>query len=193
MAFDMENNKKFCDHVIQQLRSQDKDYAITIDMDNRMPRERAKQEKELLTAAEHRAIRGMNGQVQWVVRLLLHTHSFEASRLAGQMSKPTVQDMKDMNSLVRSIHREGKTQTVFRGGFDLKKSVIIASHDASFDNMPNPKSQRGLYIKVGDGNMMDDHTKLYPCMLLAWSSGRIGRAVRNTLSAEAYSCSEAQD
>eukprot|EP00959_Pyramimonas_sp_CCMP1952_P166372 3477398-Pyramimonas_sp.AAC.1 len=30
-------------------------------------------------------------------------------------------------------------------------------------------------------------------MLLAWSSGRIGRAVRSTLSAEAYSCSEAQD
>ena len=41
--------------------------------------------------------------------------------------------------------------------------------------------------------MTEDHTKLYPCMLLAWSSGRIGRAVRSTLSAEAYSCSEAQD
>eukprot|EP00959_Pyramimonas_sp_CCMP1952_P138560 2900199-Pyramimonas_sp.AAC.1 len=76
---------------------QDEDYVITIDMDEyidgmtdyRMPRERAKQEKELLTAAEHRALRGMNGQVQWVVRLLLHKYSFEASRLAGQMSKPT--------------------------------------------------------------------------------------------------------
>eukprot|EP00959_Pyramimonas_sp_CCMP1952_P359828 7534505-Pyramimonas_sp.AAC.1 len=43
---------------------QDKDYVITIDMvnyidgvtDYRMPRERAKQDKELLTAAEHRAL-----------------------------------------------------------------------------------------------------------------------------------------
>eukprot|EP00959_Pyramimonas_sp_CCMP1952_P194935 4076388-Pyramimonas_sp.AAC.1 len=46
---------------------------------------------------------------------------------------------------------------------------------------------------MGDGNMMDDHTKLHPCMILAWSSGRSGRAVRSALSAEAYSCSEAQD
>eukprot|EP00959_Pyramimonas_sp_CCMP1952_P014982 317249-Pyramimonas_sp.AAC.1 len=86
----------------------------------------------------------MNGQVQWVVRLLLHKYSLEASRLAGQMSKPTVQDIEAMDSPVRSIRREGKTQMVFRGGFDFGKSVTIASHDASFDNMPNHKSQRGL-------------------------------------------------
>eukprot|EP00959_Pyramimonas_sp_CCMP1952_P031889 668984-Pyramimonas_sp.AAC.1 len=109
------------------------------------------------------------------------------------MTKPTVQDMKDMNSLVRSIRREGKMQMIFRCGFDFEKSVNIASHDASFDNMPIHKSQRGFYIMVGDGAMMDDHNKLYPCMLLAWSSGRIGRAARSALSAEAYSCSEAQD
>eukprot|EP00959_Pyramimonas_sp_CCMP1952_P290003 6065400-Pyramimonas_sp.AAC.1 len=66
------------------------------------------------------------------------------------MTKPTVQDMKDMNSLVRSIWREGKIQMMFRGGFDFEKSVTIASYDASFDNMPNHKSQRGCYIMVGD-------------------------------------------
>eukprot|EP00959_Pyramimonas_sp_CCMP1952_P180440 3773109-Pyramimonas_sp.AAC.1 len=86
----------------------------------RMPRERAKQEKELLTAAEHRTLRGMNGQVQRVVRLLPHKCSCEASRLAGQMSKPTVQDMEGMKSLARSIRREGKTQMVFRGGLDMR-------------------------------------------------------------------------
>eukprot|EP00959_Pyramimonas_sp_CCMP1952_P393677 8249088-Pyramimonas_sp.AAC.1 len=109
MAFAMESNKEFCDHIIQQLRrqvefgdwhdlqnapegatltgrrfQQDKDNAITIDMDNyidamtncRMPHDRAKQDNELLTAAEHRAVRGMNGQFQWVVRLLLHKMQF---------------------------------------------------------------------------------------------------------------------
>eukprot|EP00959_Pyramimonas_sp_CCMP1952_P066880 1396451-Pyramimonas_sp.AAC.1 len=65
------------------------------------------------------------------------------------MTKPTVQDMKDVNSLVRSTRREGKMHMIFRGGFDFEKSVIIASHDASFDNMPNHKSQRGFYIMVG--------------------------------------------
>eukprot|EP00959_Pyramimonas_sp_CCMP1952_P222752 4656879-Pyramimonas_sp.AAC.1 len=87
-----------------------------------MPRERAKQDNELLTAAEHRALRGTNGQVQWLARLLLHICSFEASRLAGQMLKPTVQDMKGMNSLARSIRREGKTQMFLPGGFDFEKS-----------------------------------------------------------------------
>eukprot|EP00959_Pyramimonas_sp_CCMP1952_P201997 4223866-Pyramimonas_sp.AAC.1 len=100
----------------------DRDCVILTDMDNdidamtdyRMPREWANQEKELLTSAEHRALRGMSGQVQWVVRLLLHKYSFEASRLAGQMSKPTAQDMKDMHSWARSIRRNGKTQMVSR-------------------------------------------------------------------------------
>eukprot|EP00959_Pyramimonas_sp_CCMP1952_P273699 5720709-Pyramimonas_sp.AAC.1 len=84
------------------------DMYIDVMTDYRMPRDRAEQEKELLTAAEYRAPRGMNGQIQWVVRLLLLKCSCEASRLAGQMSKPTVQDMKDMNSLVRSIRRDGE-------------------------------------------------------------------------------------
>ena len=74
---------------------QDQDHVISIDMgeyidgmtDYRMPRERARQEKEKLTAAEHRALRGMNGQVQWVVRRLLRKCGFEASRLAGQMTQ----------------------------------------------------------------------------------------------------------
>eukprot|EP00959_Pyramimonas_sp_CCMP1952_P430537 9017269-Pyramimonas_sp.AAC.1 len=108
------------------------------------------------------------------------------------MSKPTVQDMKDMNSLVRSFRREGQTRVFFRGGFDFEKSVVKASRGASFDNVPNHKIQRGFYVMVGDGNMMDDHAKPCPCMLLAWSSARIGRAVRSSLPAEAYSCSEAQ-
>ena len=140
MAFDLENNDEFCEHIVQQLKEkvefgdwhelqstpggatftgrhfrQDQDYVITIDMDEcidgmtdcRMPRERAEQEKELLAAAEHRALRGMSGQVLWAVRLLLHRYSFEASRLAGQMSKPTVQDMRDMSSLVRGEDADG--------------------------------------------------------------------------------------
>eukprot|EP00959_Pyramimonas_sp_CCMP1952_P064469 1346123-Pyramimonas_sp.AAC.1 len=121
MAFDMENNTEFCDHVIQQLTSQaefgdwhdlqntpeeatftgrrfqqNKDYAINIVMGNyldamtdyRMPREKAKQDKELLTAAE--------------------------------------------------------TERFFRGIAACWPDVKAdASHDAPFDNMPNHKSQRG--------------------------------------------------
>eukprot|EP00959_Pyramimonas_sp_CCMP1952_P468162 9492753-Pyramimonas_sp.AAC.1 len=75
--------------------------------------------KELPVAAEHRAQRGMNGQVQWVARLPLHACIFVASRLTDQTSMPTVQDMRDMGSLVRSIQREGKTRPSFRGGFDM--------------------------------------------------------------------------
>ena len=53
---------------------------------DKLSRQRTKQDNESLTPPNHRTVRGMNGQVQQVVRLLLHSRIFEASRLAGQMS-----------------------------------------------------------------------------------------------------------
>ena len=71
--------------------------------------------------------------------------------------------------------------------------ATIAAHDASFDNMPNHSSQRGFFLMVCEKEMIEDHTRLHKCHVVAWSCGRIHRVVRSTLSAEAYSCSEAWD
>ena len=54
-------------------------------------------------------------------------------------------------------------------------------------------SQRGFFLMMCDKGMLDDHNNLHQCHVVAWSSGRIHRVVRSTLSAEAYSCSEALD
>ena len=70
---------------------------------------------------------------------------------------------------------------------------MVAAHDASFDNMPKHKSQRGFFMMIAEKGIIKDHNKMHRTHLIGWSSGRIQRAVRSTLAAEAYSCSEAMD
>ena len=46
---------------------------------------------------------------------------------------------------------------------------------------------------VGNPELITDHTKLHRAHILGWTSSRIPRVVRSTLSAEAYGCSDAAD
>eukprot|EP00959_Pyramimonas_sp_CCMP1952_P144604 3026556-Pyramimonas_sp.AAC.1 len=55
----------------------------------------------------------------------------------------------------------GKAQMVSREGFDFVK--FHATHPST--TCQTIRTNVVCYIMVGDGNMMDDHTKLFPCML----------------------------
>merc|ERR1712086_616826 len=111
------------------------------------------------------------------------------------MAKPTVADLKEANKIIRRIRNGSRPKLVFKSGIDFYAdgAATIAAHDASFDNMPKHKSQRGYFLMVGEREIVKDHKKLHRVHLVGWSSGRIHRAVRSTLAAEAYSCSEGMD
>ena len=150
--------------------------------DFRMGRERAKQVESPLTPGEHRALRGLNGQIQWACRMVTYEVAFAASKLAGAMAKPVIADLKEANRVVRTLRRQGdRFRLVYNSGMGCKGLATLAAHDASFDNMPNHKSQRGFFLMVCDKGMIEDHTKLHKCHVVAWSSGRIHRVVRSTL------------
>lgn len=70
---------------------------------------------------------------------------------------------------------------------------MIAIHDASFANTEGHKSQKGHWIAIANKEMLSDKTQLHRMQMLQWHSAKIQRVVRSTLSAEAYSCSEAMD
>lgn len=87
-----------------------------------------------------------------------------------------------------------RTRTFLPGlQFNKENITVIAVHDASFANTDGHKSQRGYWLCIGSGEMKSNHQDLHRMHVLQWHSGKIQRVVRSTLSAEAYSCSEALD
>lgn len=89
-------------------------YAVTIDMDEyrstmtdyRMTRERHKQDQSPLTPSEHRALRGINGQIQWARTMIAYENAFAASKLAGARAKPMVAELKEANKVIRALRRQ---------------------------------------------------------------------------------------
>lgn len=79
----------------------------------------------------------------------------------------------------------------FVPGIRLQDSCLILVSDASFDNVPGHKSQRGTFVYIADKRTLDDHSGLYKMNLLSWSWARISRVVKSTLAAEVYALSYA--
>ena len=102
--------------------------------------------------------------------------------------------MKEANRICKRLRdNDIKYCLIYRPGLNVTKAVRLSAHDAAFDNLPGHRSQRGFFILLANPEILTEHGAEHVCQLVAWSSGRIGRAVPSTLSAEAYSCSEAMD
>ena len=191
---------KFCGRCYKQ----GEDFAIEVDSmdyvanmsDYRVGRERMRMKEDDLTTAEMKAFRGLLGQLQWFSRIGGYEVNFAVSQLASKMSSPKVEDLAEASRLIRMVKSEhqGK-RMIFRPGlkFSEEDIAVVAVHDASFANVGNHGSQRGCWLGIATKSLLEDHNNMHTVHFLQWSSGRIHRVVRSTLSAEAYSCSEALD
>lgn len=101
-----------------------------------------------------------------------------------------VADLVDANNVARHI-KATTPRLMFTTVMDSRQCAHVAVHDASFDNMPNRKSQCGVVVLLADRRPLADHQGRYLVHPIMWASGRITRVVKSTLSAEAYSCTEA--
>lgn len=85
------------------------DYNIDINMDTYVMEvtafrlSRWQQLKECFAENEHRQVRALNGQIQWVARMNSDGRAFAASELAGALSSPAVSDLMQASTVVRSI------------------------------------------------------------------------------------------
>ena len=70
---------------------------------------------------------------------------------------------------------------------------MVAVHDASFNNLPGHKSQKGYWLGISTPEVMKNRSSLHRIHFVHWTSSKIQRVARATLSAEAYSRSEALD
>ncbi len=191
---------KFCGRCYKQSA----DYTIEIDCmdyvasmsDYKVGRDRMKMKEDGLTAAEMKAFRGLLGQLQWFSRIGGYEVNFGVSQLASKMSSPRVEDLAEASRLIRMVKSEhNEKKMIFRPGlkFSEEDIAVVAVHDASFANVGNHGSQRGCWLGITTKNLLEDHNNMHTVHFLQWNSGRIHRVVRSTLSAEAYSCSEALD
>jgi hypothetical protein len=151
-----------------------------------MSRTRRAEEDSPLTPKEHRALRGLGGQVAWLGRQGNPRLSFRASRLAKRFATPTVRDFKEANAVIRLAKKLGSEEVLtFSDAVDIKDCVVMGVQDAAFDNIEDSGSQGGKMLFLATKRILTD-PGLTPVVMMEWASGRIRRVVRSTLAAEAY-------
>ena len=136
------------------------------------------------------SIRGIIGSIQYAVT---QTRPDIASRLGEvqcQLSKPTVGTMLLANKVLREAQEHSDTKIWFRS-ITPEDVTHISFGDASFASPKNLSSFQGLLI-CATSTCLDQNRK-GPLSPLIWSSKKISRVVRSTISAEAFSMSQSVD
>ena len=142
------------------------------------------------TEQEKTKLRGLVGSLQYAVS---HTRPDLASRLGevqSQMANPTVQTLLLCNRVLREAQMFSDVKVCFRH-MDPKKITHVSFGDASFASPKQLSSFQGSLI-FATTNQLNDNIEA-PISPISWSSRKISRVVRSTLSAEAYSMSRSID
>ena len=109
--------------------------------------------------------------------------SFNSCQLSTVQSNPRVSDLVMANRVLADLKRE--QLSIKYVSLDTASLKMVVFADASYANLPDGGSQGGHMIYLAD-----KHNRAVP---LAWSSKRIRRIVRSTLSAETLSAVDSLD
>ena len=142
------------------------------------------------TEEEITKLRAIIGSLQYAVT---HTRPDIASRLGEvqvQLSKPTVQTLLSANKVLREAQVHDSVKICFRS-ISPDKVTHVAFGDASFASPKQLASFQGSLIFATTPDLQKNQQA--PLSPLTWSSKKISRVVRSTLSAEAYSMSRSVD
>ncbi|CAE7255917.1 RE1 [Symbiodinium sp. CCMP2592] len=139
---------------------------------------------------ERTKLRGLIGSLQYAVT---HTRPDVAARLGEvqcQTTTATVQTLLLANKVLREAQEHHRVSIVFQA-IPVEQLTFVAFGDASFASSKNLISHQGVLICATDGRL--NQNREAPVSPLTWSSKKIPRVVRSTLSAEAYAMSKAVD
>ncbi|OLP77921.1 Copia protein [Symbiodinium microadriaticum] len=139
---------------------------------------------------ERTKLRGLIGSVQYAVT---HTRPDIAARLGElqcQTTTATVQTLLLANKVLREA-QEHHQVCIFFQSIPVERLTFVAFGDASFASSKNLNSHQGVLI-CATNDQLNQNLEA-PISPLTWSSKKIPRVVRSTLSAEAYAMSKAVD
>ena len=153
-------------------------------------RSRREQPDELATENEKSKLRALVGSLQYAVT---HTRPDIAAKLGEvqvDMSKPTIKTLLQRNRVLREAQEHSHVHICFRS-IPVKDVTHVSFGDASFASPKQLSSFQGSLICATTTELNNNHEA--PISPLTWSSKKISRVVRSTLSAEAYSMSRSVD
>ena len=152
------------------------DSIVELEVDN-------KSKDSLLDKEQKKKFRGLVGQINWASGITRPDISFSACQISTVQSNPKVLDAVAANKSLADLKREKLSIRYVPLDRESLKLVVFA--DASYANLTDGGSQGGHIIFLADGTQR--------AVPLAWSSKRIKRVVRSTLSAETLSTVDALD
>ena len=153
-------------------------------------RSRRQMSEAEVTEPEKSKLRGLIGSLQYAVT---HTRPDIAARLGEvqcAISGATVQTLMQANKVLREAQEQASVCITFLP-IQPSRLTFVAFGDASFASSRNLSSHQGALICASDDRLLLN--KEAPLSPLTWSSKKIPRVVRSTLSAEAYAMSKAVD
>ena len=142
----------------------------------------SKDNDRLLNKNEHRQYRRICGSLNWVSTQTRPDIAFDVAMISGNVNTPTVKHMKMANKVIRKV-KSTSVEIVF---CKLQSPLHLTVHcDASYANLPSGGSQGGHIVFLSD-----EEGYLSP---LSWTSKRVRRVCRSTISAETMSMLDAVD
>ena len=143
-----------------------------------------------VSESELSKLRGLVGSLQYAVT---HTRPDIASKLGEvqtQISGATVNTLILANKVLRECQEQSQVKICFRH-IPIDDVTHISFGDASFASPKQLSSFQGSIIFATNSKM--EKNEQAPVSPLTWSSKKIARVVRSTLSAEAFSMSRSVD
>ena len=145
---------------------------------------RSRTVSELLTKEEKDSMRSLCGQLLWVSNNTRPDVSYETSTLCNVGKSATVGDILKLNKLVKNMQHD-KVVIKYPNMGDPSKWSLVVFTDASFGNLADGSSQ--------GGNVVFIHTPEGVVAPLSWSSKKLHRVTKSTLSSETLATIEGVD
>jgi transposase InsO family protein len=142
----------------------------------------SKDNDRLLSKDEHKQYRRLCGRLNWISTQTRPDIAFDVAMISANVNAPTMKHLKMANKTIRKV-KSTSFEIVF---CKLQDPIHLFVYcDASYANLPNGGSQGGQIVFVSDENGF-----LSP---LTWTSKKVRRVCRSTISAETMSLLDAVD
>ena len=141
-----------------------------------------KDNNRLLNKDEHKQYRRICGSLNWASTQTRPDISFDVAMISANVNAPTVKHMKMANKIIRNVKSTSYEISFCKLQNPLHLSVYC---DASYANLPNGGSQGGQILFLSDESGF-----LSP---VTWTSKKVRRICRSTLSAETMAMLDAVD
>eukprot|EP00913_Durusdinium_trenchii_P035579 g33295.t1 len=144
---------------------------------------RSSLKKEPATEREKSEARATCGALNWLSKEGRPDAAGPSSLMASKLSRLTVEDIKQLNSVVKDLKEHSKLSLMIQPLRKMKLSVVT---DASYAN--NGFHSQGGHLVIAHESCWRDGVAA-PTNILSWRSAKLQRVVNSTMAAETQSLS----